>query len=92
MEIKCREAQYKLSGNSKNTKDMIKDWIDEYFYKGSAERLRVLKLQKEALRSKPSMKLLLDVLTEDRFYEIDDDFQRRFEGFLMQNVIVNNLP
>lgn len=49
MEIKSREAQYKLSADNRNTKDMIKEWIDEYFYRGGAERLRVLKLQKEAL-------------------------------------------
>lgn len=38
------------------------------------------------------MRVLLEVLTEDRFYEIDDDFQRRLEGFLAQNITLNNPP
>jgi hypothetical protein len=90
LEIKARTAESRMGGDIKNTKDLIKDYVDEFFYRSAAERLRNLRIQKEILSSQPSVKAMLDILTEDNGYFIDEKFQRRFETFLAQNLTLNN--
>jgi hypothetical protein len=79
-----------LGGDTKNNKDIIKEYVDEYFYRSSAERLMSLKSQKEMLSKQPTIRLMLDILTEDNGYIIDETFQKKIEAFLVQNITLNN--
>jgi hypothetical protein len=79
-----------LGGDTKNNKYIINEYVDEYFYRSSAERLMSLKSQKEMLSKQPTIRLMLDILTEDNGYIIDETFQKKIEAFLVQNITLNN--
>lgn len=67
-----------MGNDVKNSKDVIKDYVDEFFYGSAADRIKTLRCQHETLSKKPSIKAILEILTEDNGYLIDDKFQKRF--------------